>query len=106
MREGGDRWRERELVDKVKLRGMGREREGDGGRGREWIGRIVLREREGGGRGRWREGLRERDGGKGERGREREAEGAKDRNDSSCEVWRNSTLLQAKCQVRHKGTVE
>ena len=33
MREGGDRWRERDLVDKVRLRGMGRERKGDGGRG-------------------------------------------------------------------------
>ena len=27
-----------------------------------------------------------------------------DRKDRSCEVWRNSTLLQANCQLRHRET--
>ena len=40
--------------------------------------------------------------GEGEGGRE-QREGM-DRKDCSCEVWRNSMLLQANCQLRHRGT--
>ena len=42
-REEIDAWGERELVEGVRWREMGREREGagDGGRGRGWIGRFV-----------------------------------------------------------------
>ena len=45
-----------------------------------------------------------------ERGRERKEEGEgdgwRDRKSSTFEVWRNSTLLQANCRLRHRGTDE